>query len=238
MVRRLMNNIVLKSNKVDISANIKAIRHVKGISQAEIARRLDVEPPSYHRLENRGKKLSIEQLEEIASALGVSLLELLTWEEDKADTTAESSDVGQLKKRVKELEKLVDLHERYAESVNNRYDTLNEYFPTYLDNMVFDLLIEQKEKELDRPLTEEEYENAEHYPIMGYVKEDYDWVWDWCDKYFPHYYQLCILLVELGILSTNQANIRDGLLRSKIRIENAHRAKSLGLKPGDETPPF
>ncbi|WP_077923606.1 helix-turn-helix domain-containing protein [Spirosoma sp. 209] len=71
---------------MDISNNIKAIRTAKGMSQAEIARRLELDPSAYHRLENRGSKLSVDQIEEIAIALGVSFSEVLKWGEDKTNT--------------------------------------------------------------------------------------------------------------------------------------------------------
>jgi transcriptional regulator with XRE-family HTH domain len=87
---------------MDISNNIKAIRNEKGIAQAELARRLELDPSSYHRLENRGSKLSIEQAGSIAKALGVSLIELLTWGEQVTDSTS-SVDSNHLQKRTDEL---------------------------------------------------------------------------------------------------------------------------------------
>ena len=53
--------------------SIKEIRESKRLSQVEVARRLGIDTQNYHRLEKRGKKLSIEQLESISDALEVSV---------------------------------------------------------------------------------------------------------------------------------------------------------------------
>ena len=53
--------------------SIKEIRESKRLSQVEVARRLGIDTQNYHRLEKRGKKLSIEQLESISEALEVSV---------------------------------------------------------------------------------------------------------------------------------------------------------------------
>jgi transcriptional regulator with XRE-family HTH domain len=79
---------------MDISSKIKAIRETKKIKQIDIANILDLDPSYYFRLEKRGDKLTIEQLEKIAGALGVSVIELLTGEQQ----TVKSDE------RVKELE--------------------------------------------------------------------------------------------------------------------------------------
>lgn len=87
---------------MDISKNIKAIRELSKISQSEIARRLGVEPTNYPRMEKRGNKLTVEQLEKIAGALGVSVIELMTGEPQKVEDTDK---VKELEKQVRELEK-------------------------------------------------------------------------------------------------------------------------------------
>ena len=86
---------------MDISKNIKTIRESKGLKQSDIAKVLEMERTNYHRLESRGEKLTIEQLQSIAGALGVSVGELLGGEA-KVETSSE--DFESLKKRVLELE--------------------------------------------------------------------------------------------------------------------------------------
>lgn len=67
---------------MDVSKNIKNIRESKGLKQYEIADKLGIDRQNYSRLEKRDKKLTLEQLEGIATALGVSLKELLFGKND------------------------------------------------------------------------------------------------------------------------------------------------------------
>lgn len=62
---------------MDIEKNIKDIRAKKGLMQKEVAEQMGMEKPNYNRLEKKGNKLSIEQLQKIADILGVSLKELI-----------------------------------------------------------------------------------------------------------------------------------------------------------------
>lgn len=62
---------------MDIAEKIKSLRESLRISQAEISRRLDLDPSAYFRLEKRGEKLTIEQLQKIATVLGCGIGELL-----------------------------------------------------------------------------------------------------------------------------------------------------------------
>lgn len=64
---------------MDIKNNIKSLREKKSISQQEMAKRLNLDQPSYSRLEKRGNKLSIEQLETIANALQVELKDIIVF---------------------------------------------------------------------------------------------------------------------------------------------------------------
>lgn len=80
---------------MEVSENIKRVREAKGLKQADIAKAIGMERTNYHRIENRGSKLTIEQLEAIAGALEVSVLELLTGEPQAVQND----------ERVKELER-------------------------------------------------------------------------------------------------------------------------------------
>ncbi len=62
---------------MDISEIIKQVRETKGIKQVDIAKAIGVERGNYFRLEKRGEKLTIEQLQNIATALEVSIAQLL-----------------------------------------------------------------------------------------------------------------------------------------------------------------
>lgn len=86
---------------MDISKTIRTVREDKRLTQLEVAEKLQMERSNYARLEARGNKLSIEQLEQIARVLGVSVVELITGETQKIE---DSGRVQELEKRIEELE--------------------------------------------------------------------------------------------------------------------------------------
>lgn len=62
---------------MDITNNIKQARERKGLKQADVAERMKIERSNYSRIENRGNEISIRQLQDIAKALDVELIELV-----------------------------------------------------------------------------------------------------------------------------------------------------------------
>jgi transcriptional regulator with XRE-family HTH domain len=101
---------MILSNLMDISQNIKAIRDRKGLSQASVADLLQMERTNYHRLEKRGNKMTIEQLQSIADALGVPIVELLG-EKEKVDVNQlpeHDREVGYLKELLDSKKKEID----------------------------------------------------------------------------------------------------------------------------------
>lgn len=81
---------------MDTSKRIASIREAKGFTQKQIADLLDMEQSNYSRLEGRGNKLTIEQLEKIAVALGISMVELLRGQ-------TESEEIEALKRKTDEF---------------------------------------------------------------------------------------------------------------------------------------
>jgi len=64
--------------------NLKEIRKTKGISQTELARRLNVSPQAIHQFEN-GLTPTIERAVEIAQALEVTLDELIEFKKIQSE---------------------------------------------------------------------------------------------------------------------------------------------------------
>jgi transcriptional regulator with XRE-family HTH domain len=116
---------------MSLSETIKAIRKEKRISQVEVADLLGMEKANYHRLENRGEKLTIEQLEKIAEALGVSAKELLFGEKQ----------VNNNDERVKELELRADYWYEIAETRNELLRMTEKYLHGYNEWALFELKI-------------------------------------------------------------------------------------------------
>lgn len=111
----------------NLSKRIKSIRESKEIRQSDVAKELNIERTNYHRIENRGDKLSIEQAKAIAAALDVSLSELLG-----LDAPVENEGkVKELEKRIEELEsRIKDKDDR----IKNVEYILNYYFDYFIFN--------------------------------------------------------------------------------------------------------
>lgn len=103
---------------MEVSENIKRVREAKGLKQADIAKAIGMERTNYHRIENRGSKLTIEQLEAIAGALGVTVIELLTSEEKPIQNDER---VRELEKRVEELEDRIKDKEIINKQLEEQY---------------------------------------------------------------------------------------------------------------------
>lgn len=75
---------------MDIKNNIKSLREKHSISQQEMANRMNLDQSSYSRLEKRGNKLSIEQIESIANALQVELKDIIVFKSSSSEITESS----------------------------------------------------------------------------------------------------------------------------------------------------
>jgi transcriptional regulator with XRE-family HTH domain len=124
---------------MDISNRIKQIREAKRIKQVEISNALEMNNSYYARLEKRGSKLTLEQIEKIAGALGVSVVELLGLDAPKivepiviVNNSEKDNEIGELKKRVVELEDRIndkDLRvELYSETIYELVEMLKKVF--------------------------------------------------------------------------------------------------------------
>lgn len=111
--------------RMDISKSIRTVREEKRLTQLEVADKLQMERSNYARLEARGEKLSIEQLESIAEALGVSLFALLGQDE--------------------EIDNLLNEKEKLEEEINNIIEA-KLLLENYIERS-FNLFLKQVEKD-------------------------------------------------------------------------------------------
>lgn len=123
---------------MDISKNISSIRESKGIKQYQIAETLGIEPSNYSRLEKRGNKLTIEQLEDLAKALGVTIRELMFGE--KLESLEETQS---LKARITELESIIRDKEQLNSYLSEKNAVCEEYLQEILDTMFLDIAIDE-----------------------------------------------------------------------------------------------
>lgn len=163
---------------MDISKKIKEIRESKSLKQSEMADILGIEQTNYSRFERRGKKLTIEQLEQIASALGVSIKEILF--DEKSDISDIELEKWQTKTSL--LEKELELKNREIEYnyrdikhfkeklesdvVSKLFDDLQEH--GYLPFIYYDKLQDEGED-----IFLDEFMSDVHNDIMDYKLFNY-----------------------------------------------------------------
>ena len=68
-----------------IAANVHRIRKARGLTQAQLAEAAGIVQTYVGQIERTGRNLTIDVVEALAEALGVSVVELLTPEESEAD---------------------------------------------------------------------------------------------------------------------------------------------------------
>jgi transcriptional regulator with XRE-family HTH domain len=117
---------------MDIGKQIKRIREAQKLTQEQVALSIGLDNSSYARIEKKVNKISIDQLEKIASSLGVSLVELLTGEKQKIEDTDKVKD---LEKRIGELEDLSKIQKDFILSIKQKFTgtLIYEFFYTAVD---------------------------------------------------------------------------------------------------------
>ena len=110
---------------MDLASRIKEEREKKGLKQVDMANSLNIERSNYTRLENRGSKLTLEQINSIADAISISTAELLGFEniiiknQEKVIDTEKDKEIEVLKKRVLELEDRIKDKEKILSFTQN-----------------------------------------------------------------------------------------------------------------------
>ena len=110
---------------MDIHEKIGLLRTGKGISQYEMADRLNIGQSAYFQIEKGKTSLTVSRLYEIAKILEVSIGELLDIEGTATAVEKTNEDTEGLKKRIGELEELYGLNKRENEKITN-------YFTDYI----------------------------------------------------------------------------------------------------------
>lgn len=158
---------------MDVGKIIRQKREERKLTQTHIADIIGLDTSSYARIEKKGNKLSVEQLQGIAGALGVTVVELLTGEPQ----------TGQTDERVKELQLLVDYWKELAETRNERIKLMQRQLEGYKEaclNNLFNLIShfyedngsrfrEEDWKPTEKNLIPELPSDALRYLYMNYI---------------------------------------------------------------------
>lgn len=93
--------VVVKVHKMNIGENIKRIRTAKNLSQKEVTINANLDTAQYSRIENGKTDPSVNTLERIAKALGITLAELFA-------STDELKEINSLDKSLMEKVALME----------------------------------------------------------------------------------------------------------------------------------
>ena len=98
-----------------LGKKIRLLRHQKGWSQEDVAKRLDISIPAFSKIETGITDINLSRLEQIATLFEMSVVQLLTYN----DTEAEQKFVNELEtihKKLTEREtEVIDLQKKVIE---------------------------------------------------------------------------------------------------------------------------
>ncbi|OJJ16703.1 hypothetical protein BKI52_32880 [marine bacterium AO1-C] len=133
---------------MDISKRIKTIRESKKMRQIDVANYLGMEQTQYNRWENRNKKLSIDQLEQIADALGVTVKEIMYGEEtNESELQIQKTDI-KLKQRDEQISVKNQEIERLAKEIEYLKDNNNRLLSLLEKKEGIDKEVEEYKKDI------------------------------------------------------------------------------------------
>lgn len=104
-----------------LGKKIRLLRHQKGWSQEDVAKRLDISIPAFSKIETGITDVNLSRLNQISRLFDLSLVQLLSTSENGKDGGVEAAEeVDLLKRRVKDLEmetiklqkKVIDLYDQ------------------------------------------------------------------------------------------------------------------------------
>jgi transcriptional regulator with XRE-family HTH domain len=114
----------LKSRKSDFAERLRSLREAAGLSQSEMARRLNIRQPSYALWETYNVALKPEQLLALANALGVAVEQLFADSDKSArrgGPKGRARDVFEAVSRLprRQQEKIFDILQPFVKEHNN-----------------------------------------------------------------------------------------------------------------------
>lgn len=115
---------------MDITARIGDIRRHKGVTQKALADQLGMDQGNYSKLEKRGVKMTLEQLQSIADALEVSVVELIGGE-----VKADAGQFERLEAIQKENEDLKRINDGYKLLYTESSDKLKRLYADKINSI-------------------------------------------------------------------------------------------------------
>lgn len=125
IIKRILNNIVTlltygkptryKSNMKTLGKKIRLLRHQKGWSQEDVAKRLDISIPAFSKIETGITDVNLSRLEQIAALFEMSVVQLLTFTDSDHDQKA-INELEVINKKLMDREtEVIDLQKKVIE---------------------------------------------------------------------------------------------------------------------------
>lgn len=98
-----------------LGKKIRLLRHQKGWSQEEVAKRLDISIPAFSKIETGITDINLSRLEQIAALFEMSVVQLLTYNETEQDAKI-ASELENVNKKLMDREtEVIDLQKKVIE---------------------------------------------------------------------------------------------------------------------------
>ncbi|OOQ59682.1 helix-turn-helix domain-containing protein [Mucilaginibacter pedocola] len=98
-----------------LGKKIRLLRHQKGWSQEEVAKRLDISIPAFSKIETGITDINLSRLEQIAALFEMSVVQLLTYNETEQDQKI-ASELESVNKKLMDREtEVIDLQKKVIE---------------------------------------------------------------------------------------------------------------------------
>ena len=98
-----------------LGKKIRLLRHQKGWSQEEVAKRLDISIPAFSKIETGITDINLSRLEQISALFEMSVVQLLTYNEVEQDQKI-ASELENVNKKLMDREtEVIDLQKKVIE---------------------------------------------------------------------------------------------------------------------------
>lgn len=98
-----------------LGKKIRLLRHQKGWSQEEVAKRLDISIPAFSKIETGITDINLSRLEQISALFEMSVVTLLTYNETEKDAKI-ASELESVNKKLMDREtEVIDLQKKVIE---------------------------------------------------------------------------------------------------------------------------
>ena len=106
-----MNQVFKSQSNKSVGRNIRAIRHKNNWSQEDVANKLGISIPAFSKIETGITDVNLSRLQQIADIFGMSLVQVLVFEEIQEEF--QSTHLDEAKKKLEQCElEIVDLQRK------------------------------------------------------------------------------------------------------------------------------